>query len=249
MRWALLFLLVAGCTSTAGDAIAPLQCWDRNVDGACDPATEDLTGPDGMPDGQCDTYDCSAGACSGEYPTEPKGTSEGQVIENYGFQGFARPAEERTVAKICLDAFFNPSGDATYEASAPFPEGEPKPQLLLINVAALWCQPCKEEAATTLPEIDASLGPQGLEILTVLTDSEVAGAPASLVHVGIWADTFPNEFPVVNDPEYQLGALVDTTSYPSNFVIDTSDMRIVRKITGKPDAGFEDQLAALLAAP
>ena len=34
-----------------------LSCWDLNENGACDD-DEDLTGPDGVPDGLCGVHDC-----------------------------------------------------------------------------------------------------------------------------------------------------------------------------------------------
>jgi thiol-disulfide isomerase/thioredoxin len=236
-----------GCTSTSGDAVPPLRCWDRNANGVCDLATEDIAGADGMgPDQQCDTIDCSANGCLGDYPAEATGSAVGQVIADYAFTGYARPQENRVALQICLDEFYNPMGNEVYEDDSPF-AGEPKPTLLLFNVSALWCGPCKDEAHEELPSLYAAHHANGLEILTVLTDSGVQGDPATIADVGSWVDTFPNAYPVVNDPDYQTNELADSTAYPANFVIETSDMRIVRTITGPPDDGFEAQIAALLA--
>jgi hypothetical protein len=43
----------AGATGGAG-----LNCWDLNGDGACNKAAEDWNGPEGIPDGVCDAWDC-----------------------------------------------------------------------------------------------------------------------------------------------------------------------------------------------
>ncbi len=113
-----------------------------------------------------DPLDNSGGeTVEGDYPEGPKGTQVGSTIENYVFRGYVNPRlglGEANQRDIKLGDFFNPTGDATYGTESLRDEGAALPTALFINVSAVWCGPCKEEAQTTLPEAYAELAPAGL---------------------------------------------------------------------------------------
>ena len=115
-----------------------------------------------------------------------------------------------------------------------------------MNVAAVWCGPCKEEAAQILPKEYAALHPKGMELLSILTDSDTPGDPAGLSDLDNWVLAFSSTYPSVIDPDYKVGLLVDTTQYPANFIIDTSTMTIVEVVVGKPSTSFFEKLNQLL---
>ena len=48
------------------------------------------------------------------------------------------------------------------------------------------------------------------------------------------------------DPTYQTGALIDTTQYPANFLIDARTMEIAELLIGKPGDSFFVKLEGLL---
>ncbi len=184
-----------------------------------------------------------------DYPPAPYGINPGDVIRPLCFPGYVNPLEgigpdfER---EICLDQFFNPTDDASYEEGVPFEAGAPKPRVVMINVAAVWCGPCKEEAATILPKEYAEYGPRGMELLSILTDSAEPGSPATLDNLDAWVSAFSSGYPSVIDPDYGIGGLIDTTQYPANLLIDTTDMTIAVLVVGKPGASFFTKLEELL---
>jgi hypothetical protein len=85
-----------------------------------------------------------------------------------------------------------------------------------------------------------------MELLSILTDSEDPGTPADFDNLDAWVSTFSSQYPSVIDPSYDVGSLIDTTQYPANFLIDTSDMTISEVVIGKPTAGFFTKLEQLL---
>jgi len=221
-----LVVAAAACTSSSGDPVDPIPC---------DPQTQD-----------CD-YDAVGGA---EYPEGPYGTTLGDVIQSFCFEGYAQPQDgigDDRRGQVCLSDFYNPTGEGEYGADALLPEGTPKPTVLMVNVAAVWCQPCKEEAANVLGVEHAKYNPKGMELLSILTDSAKPGTPATTQNLDTWVSTFGSSFPTVIDPTYEIGKLIDTTQYPANFLIDTTDMTIAEVAIGIPTSSFFTKLESLLA--
>lgn len=219
-------LALIACKSSSGDPVDPVPC---------DPEAQDCA------------YEEVLGAA--EYPDGPYGTTLGNVIEDFCFEGYVKPTAglgESHRSEICLSDFYNPTRQDTYGPDAAFPEGAPKPKVLMVNVAAVWCQPCKEEAAVVLPQEYKKFNPLGMELLSILTDSEDPGTPADFQNLDAWVSTFGSDYPSVIDPSYDVGALIDTTQYPANFLIDTADMTIAELVIGKPTAGFFTKVEQLL---
>ena len=222
----LLTLSSVACKSSSGDPVDPVPC-------------------------DAETQDCGYEQLAGsDYPAGPFGTSLGDVIEPFCFEGYARPQEgigEDRRQEICLGDFYNPSGDALFGPDSLMPEGTPKPTVLMVNVAAVWCQPCKEEAALVLPAEHEKFNPRGMELLSILTDSEKPGTPADFGNLDTWVTTFSSAYPSAIDPTYDIGKLIDTSQYPANFLIDTSDMTIAELAIGIPTSSFFTKLESLLA--
>ena len=215
---ALLLLALSACKSTAGDPVEP------------------------VPGSGGETVE-------GDYPAGPYGTTVGETIQAFCFEGYVNPSEgtgEGFTSTICLNDLYNPTREALHDDESPFPSGTPKPKVIMVNIGAVWCQPCKEEAATILPKEYDEFAPQGMELISVLTDSETPGDPADLDNLDAWVNAFDNDYPTVIDPQYTIGTLIDTTQYPANFLIRASDMAISELVIGKPQDSFFTKLEALL---
>lgn len=201
------------CTSSSGEPVKPL--------------------PEGQGGG--------GGGTTLDYPDGPYGTVAGAIIPNYVFPGYARPAEgfgEEKRVDLTISDFYNPTGEGVFEQDSPYGEGSAKPKALMLNVSALWCGPCKEEAKEVLPEEYSKHSPNGLEILVVIVDGAEQGVVASFDDLELWIDAFSVNYPAATDPKVQMGAVFDANSFPGNMIIDTTTMRIVEVIAGKPGDSF-----------
>ncbi len=212
--------LLTGCTSGSGDPLDPLP----NSGGEL---------------------------VSGEYPEGATGTSVGSLIANFSFDGYVNFRESsegsENQSEIKMSDFYNPTGEGTYGPDSIFEEGSPMPKALMINVSAVWCGPCKEEAQTTLPEHYGELNPVGMELLMILADSEAVGTPADFSHLDNWCTAFDVHYPAAIDPSYQLGGSFDQSQFPANFIIDTRNMTIVDVVSGIPGDSFFDKMEEVLA--
>lgn len=101
-----------------------------------------------------------------------------------------------------------------------------KGHVLLIDVWASWCDPCKQE----LPLLNAMarrLKPRGIDILAVSVDQERANVDKFLrAHGGRWALT------VAHDPRGEIADLLQPDKMPTSYVVDRAG--IVRYV----NAGF-----------
>jgi hypothetical protein len=182
------------------------------------------------------------------YPSGPYGVTRGSVISNYEFVGFPRPLDETKLVPIRLADFYNPTGDGVYPDDSPIAPGEPLPKALLLDVSAVWCQPCQVESKTILPKEYEEYGPRGAEFLLLLSESAAQGVPASEKDLKTWTSEFDLVFPSVIDPDYTLGSLFVGAALPTNIVIDTRTMKIAELVSGipKPDSPLYTKLEELL---
>ena len=106
-------------------------------------------------------------------------------------------------------------------------------RVLLLDVWASWCGPCKQE----LPMLDAMarrLKGQGIDVLAVSVDQERANVDKFLKGHGHWALT------IAHDPAGAIAERLQPDKMPTSYVIDRSG--IVRYV----NAGFVPDDAATI---
>lgn len=87
-------------------------------------------------------------------------------------------------------------------------------RVVLLNVWATWCDPCREE----LPELQAlhqRLEARGLTVVGVSTD-----AARDFKTLRNMVSGFGLTYPVIHDERNRIGAPFQIVGYPSSFVID-----------------------------
>jgi peroxiredoxin len=146
-----------------------------------------------------------------------------------------------------------PDQPAVLAVGAPAPafagttvRGEPlsladlRGRVVLLNVWATWCEPCREE----LPELEklhTSLGPRGLTVLGVSIDA-ARDAPTLRDMIA----SFGLHYPVIHDERNIIGAPFKIIGYPASFVIDRAGVLRWRR-DGLLQPG-DPELAAVLEA-
>jgi thiol-disulfide isomerase/thioredoxin len=106
-------------------------------------------------------------------------------------------------------------------------------RVLLLDVWASWCGPCKQE----LPMLDAMakrLKGQGIDVLAVSVDQERANVDKFLKGHGHWSLT------IAHDPAGAIAERLQPDKMPTSYVIDRSG--IVRYV----NAGFVPDDAAVI---
>ena len=106
-------------------------------------------------------------------------------------------------------------------------------RVLLLDVWASWCGPCKQE----LPMLDAMarrLKGQGIEVLAVSVDQERANVNKFLKDHGHWSLT------IAHDPAGTIAERLQPDKMPTSYVIDRAG--IVRYV----NAGFVPDDAAVI---
>lgn len=109
-----------------------------------------------------------------------------------------------------IDGTPRPRGLADYEG-----------RVVLLNVWATWCPPCREEMPSMQALYD-DFGPRGFRIVAVSIDE--AGAQQK---VRDFVREFGITFDVLHDPEGEIQRTYATTGVPENFVIGADG--VVRK--------------------
>ena len=117
-------------------------------------------------------------------------------------------------------------------------------KVVLLNLWTTWCPPCREEMPS-MERLYRQLRDKGFVLLAVSQDEAGQAGVASFVReLGL-------TFPVLVDPQHQVGDRFDVWGYPESFIIDREG-RVVERVIGprKWDSPKQvEALEALLSAP
>ncbi len=102
-----------------------------------------------------------------------------------------------------------------------------KGQVVLLNVWATWCEPCKIEMPS-MEQLEKELGPQGLKIVAVSVDEGGADAVRQFVR------DYGLTFRILHDQTGRIQRTYMTTGIPESFVINRQG-KIVKKVIGAAD--------------
>ncbi|HEY4130214.1 MAG TPA: TlpA disulfide reductase family protein [Gemmatimonadaceae bacterium] len=88
-----------------------------------------------------------------------------------------------------------------------------KGKVLLLNVWATYCEPCKQEIPS-LQSLYKAYGDSGLKLVAVSVDDAV-----SEDSIKAYARNFGITFDVLHDPSHEIERVLQTTGYPETFVV------------------------------
>ncbi len=117
-------------------------------------------------------------------------------------------------------------------------------EVVLVNIWATWCPPCREEMPS-MERLHQRLKDRGFTLLAVSQDESGVDAVRSFV------DQMKVTFPVLIDPQGDVGRKYGVWGFPESFLVDREG-HIVERVIGPRDWAAPDQIArveALLAAP
>ncbi len=99
-----------------------------------------------------------------------------------------------------------------------------KGQVVLVNLWATWCPPCREEMPS-LQRLHQELGPQGFKLAAISVDE---GDPQDVLS---FAKKYGLTFDMLHDGDGSVQKLFQTTGFPESFLIDRNGV-VVKKIIG-----------------
>jgi peroxiredoxin len=110
-------------------------------------------------------------------------------------------------------------------------------RVVLVNLWTTWCPPCREEMPS-MERLYQRLRGRGFVLLAVSQDEGGAAVVEPFVRqLGL-------TFPILVDPEQQVGGRFHVWGYPESFLIDREG-RIVERIIGPRDWASPEQVAAV----
>jgi peroxiredoxin len=106
-------------------------------------------------------------------------------------------------------------------------------QVVLLNIWATWCPPCREEMPS-MERLYRAVGPEGLRVVAVSIDAD-GGKIDESGHAGGDIAAFAKEmdltFTIWHDPKGSIQRTYRATAVPESFLIDR-DGTIIKKVIG-----------------
>jgi hypothetical protein len=148
-----------------------------------------------------------------------KGSIRGNQIANYTFKGYPNGDMSKGLQTISLSDYYDPTGKLGYK-------------LLHLGVAALWCGPCNQETAATVPLVPM-FATEGVVFAQSLDEGAAVGVAATTADLNNWVGKYKSNFTEMLDPnDANLGPFYDASAVPWNAIIDTRSMEILTAGTG-----------------
>jgi len=113
-------------------------------------------------------------------------------------------------------------------------------RVVLVNLWTTWCPPCREEMPS-MERLYQRVRDRGVELLAVSEDD-----PDTQDAVRTFVREMDVSFPVLLDPDREVGRLYGVWGYPETFVIDRQG-RIVERVIGPRAWDSPEQVAAIEA--
>jgi thiol-disulfide isomerase/thioredoxin len=114
-------------------------------------------------------------------------------------------------------------------------------KVVLLNIWATWCVPCREEMPT-LDKLEAALGGKDFEVVAVNIDRGKGDKPKSFL-----AETGATHLALYTDPSGKLFSVVKAVGMPTTLLIDREGREIGR-LVGPADWNSPEALALIRAA-
>ncbi|MDB4887473.1 MAG: resA [Gemmatimonadetes bacterium] len=113
-----------------------------------------------------------------------------------------------------------------------------KGRVVLLNVWATWCEPCREEMPS-IEKLHREFGPQGLSVVAVSLDD--AGTES---HIRDFVKQYGLTFEILHDPSQVTKKNYQLTGFPETFIIGREG-KIRRKVLGAADWSSESNRTLL----
>ncbi|HLK12219.1 MAG TPA: TlpA disulfide reductase family protein [Candidatus Binatia bacterium] len=112
-------------------------------------------------------------------------------------------------------------------------------KVVLLNVWTTWCPPCREEMPS-MERLYQRLHDRDFQLLAVSQDEDGPRVVRPFV------EQLQLTFPVLVDPEHQVGDRYGVWGYPESFVIDRAG-RVVERVIGPRDWASPESVASIEA--
>ena len=110
-------------------------------------------------------------------------------------------------------------------------------KVVLLNIWATWCPPCREEMPS-MERLYGRLEGTDFEIVAVSVDAESPGSMGWGGNIGgdvpAFVDEFGLTFPILHDPSGEVAERYQATGLPESFLIGRDGL-IYRKVPGGTD--------------
>jgi len=106
-------------------------------------------------------------------------------------------------------------------------------KVALVDISALWCNPCNIEGQDLPIHGAPAWLPQGGIIFTIMAEGAVEGSGvATKADLDTWIGRHNTNYPLVLSPDSLVAHIINLPSWPTNIFINLKDMTVLESFQG-----------------
>ena len=163
------------------------------------------------------------------------GVANGQVFPDFSLAGGAVPNFSTTPT---LDSTTNLSSEFTFMA---LHQAAAKGfRYAFIDISAVWCPHCNDEAKTLPTQYVPTWLAQGGVVFSILVQGNDPVQPATQSDLINWITGYKVNYPMSIDAEENMVSGTGLNAWPANIIVRLSDMVVIDSVFGATDAFYSE---------
>jgi len=109
-----------------------------------------------------------------------------------------------------------------------------------VDISAIWCIHCNQEAATLPSQYVAKWLEQGGIVFSILVQDSGGAAPATDTGLFTWIRQYQLNYPISIDSQENMLTTATIKAWPGNVIVRLHDMKVIESVLGAGDSFYDD---------
>jgi hypothetical protein len=110
----------------------------------------------------------------------------------------------------------------------------------IVDISAIWCIHCNEEAGTLPGQYVAKWLAEGGIVFSILVQDASGASPADDNGLFTWVRQYQLNYPISIDTQENMATTSGIKAWPGNVIVRLHDMKVIESVLGAGDMFYDD---------